>query len=495
MEKWGAAVCASFSVPMLSFSPGELSTIEGLHSSWPLPVLNGVTKVFNFTDLPCPPRSVMVSLRIMLQAWHNDRLTYLQEANWYTPEPGQPYRPLIALPRQLQAYNPAFANCKDIFFQGYDPPRALMPAAAMAPTVTQAVPRPSMIAPRPSAIPDPGPKETNIASSLQTGGVWQTKSSPESQIGTDQDSKRKADPIVSPTNNANENSGQHSYTEQPAQNNADTDSGQGPPLNPDNSKDGGDNPGQVGQQQSNGGLTNDPGTRITDSRSIPVALPRLPWIRGPVANTDGEVVQPLSSRISVAGTNMTPGGPAIKVSDTLMSLGSNICVIGTSSILLATDDPTQVVSTIAGQMITANPTAVEVGSSTLTPEDPGLLLSGTLVSLNNAGQLMVGSKTIPPRSKSSGGEESVTAVAEEGLTADPTAVQIGSFEPRPGGPRIISGAPNALDSIGSGNVINPKNGTGKGVQALQGSANALKSRFAGILFHWLLCACLTRLHV
>ena len=77
MEEWGAAVCASFSIPMLSFSPGELSTIEGLHSSWPLPVLNGVTKVFNFTDLPCPPQSVMVSLRIMLQAWHNDRLTCL----------------------------------------------------------------------------------------------------------------------------------------------------------------------------------------------------------------------------------------------------------------------------------------------------------------------------------------------------------------------------------------------------------------------------------
>ena len=128
MEEVGAVVCASFSVPMLSFSPGELSTIEGLHSGWPfdsLPFPEGQTKVFNFTDLPCPPRSVMVSLGIMLQIWHNNGLTYLQEANWYTPEPGQPYRPLIALPRQLQALNPASANCQDWFFKGYDPPRAL----------------------------------------------------------------------------------------------------------------------------------------------------------------------------------------------------------------------------------------------------------------------------------------------------------------------------------------------------------------------------------
>ena len=72
VEEFGAAVCASFPVPMLSFSPGELSTIEGLQLSGPLPGISGVTKVFNFTDLPCPPRSVMVSLRLMIQVWHNN---------------------------------------------------------------------------------------------------------------------------------------------------------------------------------------------------------------------------------------------------------------------------------------------------------------------------------------------------------------------------------------------------------------------------------------
>ena len=590
MEEFGAVVCASFPVPMLSFSPGELSTIEGIHSGWPysgLPFPVGTTKMFNFTDLPCPPRSVMVSLRIMLQIWHNNRLTYLQEANWYTPEPGQPYRPLIALPQQLQALDPAFANFQDIFFKGYDPPRALVPATAMAPIVTQAEPQPSTIAPRPSATPDPGPKETNLAPSPQNGGIWQTTSSPKSLIGTDKDPKQKVDPSFSPINNANENPGQHSHLEQPAQGNTDTGSGQGAHLNPDFPKDSGDSPGQVGQQQSNGGLVNGPESRrvpestpdqqgrintigsqrpgqaatvnshmiqllhdaisidgttlsagappitvsgtpialdssslvvgsysvrlaqpplslipgqvtnlngvvikqlrtgisvsgstltpgspplivsgspvslgpsalIIGPSSIPVALPRLPWIQGPVTNIDGEVVQPLVSWISVAGSTLTPGGPAIKISGTPMSLGSNVFVIGTSSILFATDDPTQVVTTIAGQRITANPTAVEFGSSTLTPGGPGLILSGTLVSLNYAGQLVVGSKTIPLPNKNSGG-------------------------------------PNALKFIGSGNVINHKNDTGKGVQAFQGSAKALKSRSAGILLLWLLCACLIRL--
>ena len=51
---------------MLSFSPGELSTIVG-PLSLPaqlkrIPVLNA-KEPFNPRDLPCPPQSVMVGLR------------------------------------------------------------------------------------------------------------------------------------------------------------------------------------------------------------------------------------------------------------------------------------------------------------------------------------------------------------------------------------------------------------------------------------------------
>ena len=111
----GAAVCASFPVPMFTFSPGELSTIEGLHQDATLiPLTTGTTKMFNFTNVACPPQSVMVGLTTMLQHSCNNLLIYLQEANWYTPEPGQPYRPIIALPRQLRAWNPAFSNCDEL---------------------------------------------------------------------------------------------------------------------------------------------------------------------------------------------------------------------------------------------------------------------------------------------------------------------------------------------------------------------------------------------
>ena len=128
--------------------------------------------------------------------------------------------------------------------------------------------------------------------------------------------------------------------------------------------------------------------------------------------------------ISVVDMMLTPGGPAITVSGTTMSLGPNIFVIGTSSIPLVTDDLTQVVTTIAGQTITANQTAVKVGNSTLTHGSPGLTVSGTIISLDSVGQLVVGSKTIPldRASGSLDSEEFTTTVAGQGLTANLTAV-------------------------------------------------------------------------
>lgn len=74
---------------MLSFSPGELSTIEGLHWDSFLPPFpgSGQTKVFDFADLPCPPQSVMVSLRLTLQFWHNDRLIICRKQTGTHPNP------------------------------------------------------------------------------------------------------------------------------------------------------------------------------------------------------------------------------------------------------------------------------------------------------------------------------------------------------------------------------------------------------------------------
>lgn len=147
---------------MLSFAPGELSTIDGhlldrLFNPGHQPTqTNTMTKPFNPADLPCPPRSVM-------------------ENQWYKPEPGEPYRPLIAAPKQFSSWNKLFASCKPTDFTAVDPPRALIqqksmvaggPSAAQPASVeASATIAPgsflSLIPPSPAPILDGATTETN----------------------------------------------------------------------------------------------------------------------------------------------------------------------------------------------------------------------------------------------------------------------------------------------------------------------------------------------
>ena len=87
-----------------------------------------------------------------------------QEANWYRPEPGVPYRPNIAMPSQLkrklmQDYPlfSSFSSCVTGFFAAVDPPHALVTEARLLPPLPPSNPKP---APVPSPTQDPGPGET-----------------------------------------------------------------------------------------------------------------------------------------------------------------------------------------------------------------------------------------------------------------------------------------------------------------------------------------------
>ena len=91
-----------------------------------------------------------------------DALTVTQEENWYRPAPGEPYRPLIALPDKLKKIDPAWSGCTDAFFTGFDPPRTLAAADAMVPgtTVIHSIATPMTPTPGPSLTT--GPMKTAI---------------------------------------------------------------------------------------------------------------------------------------------------------------------------------------------------------------------------------------------------------------------------------------------------------------------------------------------
>ena len=508
-------------------------------------------------------------------------LITLQEANWYIPEPGVPYQPEIAMPDQLYNNNPIFSSCEIFAFTGYDPPRAITPATAMAPIITSSSPKTTAPAAAPSPTQDPGAPRTgaydssastatNDPSPPKTQGPTQPQEpdTPGEDSGVsgpvDDPSRGDTPKHDSPGNNEElgqasvpsptvqqGSSGDADRTHEPGSANTGVASIGDPTEDSDNSLDpqnyaiaiGSQKPsrpttvnGQLAEPLNNGisiagftvtpnaapitadgtriflgssalvvgsvsvpiilppvplkpgqatslnghivqpltegvsiaGLTLTPGASpitisgtpislgasslIIGSSSFAVSLPRPSWTPGQVTNINGQIIQPLTNGgISIDGTTLTPNAPPITVSGTSISLGSSALVIGSSTIPLDSEIPEHLVTTVAGQAITADPTAVEVGSLTLTPGGPGTSLSGTLVSLDSDGELIVGTRTIPLET---------TAGGLGGLI-------MGGF---------IPGGPYATSLAGPGSVPGSGNGTstGNGVQAFEGSGKSSK---------------------
>ena len=65
------------------------------------------------------------------------------------------------MPKQILHIRPYFSRCVDNFFTGFDPPRTLAPAAALAPSTTTTSSVASTTSPKPSPTPDAGAKKTN----------------------------------------------------------------------------------------------------------------------------------------------------------------------------------------------------------------------------------------------------------------------------------------------------------------------------------------------
>ncbi|KAM0794421.1 hypothetical protein BDR22DRAFT_875835 [Usnea florida] len=224
---------------LLAFAPGELSTVAtAMYPALESAMTPG--SVYNFDNLPCPPMSVMWS-------------------QWYKPEPGEPYRPLIIFPSKLLDLDPLWKVCTPGYFTGYDPPRTLDPATAMVPKVTPPSnpnldPRPAT----PAATQENLPKRTttpadptktsgdpSLAKSHGSGGVQVDPSQQTDSLGgankapadpssnkqesnkqDNEDPQRQSlqgeptssDPKNSPPNHASPNNAANSDLDQPANN-------------------------------------------------------------------------------------------------------------------------------------------------------------------------------------------------------------------------------------------------------------------------------------
>ena len=75
------------------------------------------------------------------------------------PQPGVPYRPIVAVPQKLTEMNPFFKICTAFLFTALDPPQALVSESAVLPPVAPSYPKP---APVPSPTQDPGARDPII---------------------------------------------------------------------------------------------------------------------------------------------------------------------------------------------------------------------------------------------------------------------------------------------------------------------------------------------
>ena len=142
----------------LAFSPGELSTFV-----WELyrgTSSQTYTSALDTADLPCGP-------------WNG--------TNKFLPEPWSnysSYQPLIVLPSKLINMVPAWKSCTADIFEGQDPPRALTPAAVMAPTPTDTGRDAQNNAPSPSPSIPSLPRKTESVSPQPADPSPKTNSAP-----------------------------------------------------------------------------------------------------------------------------------------------------------------------------------------------------------------------------------------------------------------------------------------------------------------------------
>ena len=388
-------------------------------------------------------------------------MIYEQEENWYKPAPGEPYRPLIAIPQQLRDIGPWSGNCVELWFTGYDPPRALTPKAAMVPDVTLEDQHRSSTTTMPSNPQDPRfgettankapvptpaqsqkfvqPEKTTMPSSgsLKQGSNNELNPSSDSQA----DSGEQSDPDPGHLNSNDQSLGQEGDTSSEPEGG---DSGQqaSPGSDPQSNTDSKARLGDGVQTDSpdpNGSIT---GAAVGSAKAL---------IEGRPTTIDGQIIQILTSdnAVSVGGVKITAGAPRITISGTPISLGPSALVVGTNSISIIPSpaiwavDP---VTTFDGQVIQllSNGNAMSIGGVKITAGAPSIIISGTPISLGPF-VLIVGTSSISIiPSPASWAADPVTTVDGQvvQLLSDGNAVSIGGVTITAGAPlTTLSGIP------------------------------------------------------
>ena len=396
-------------------------------------------------------------------------MSLVQESNWYKPEPGEPYRPLIAMPSQLRQQIPWFSFCEDIF-TAYDPPRALRSAAALAPTITSdSDPQTQKPVAAPSHTVDPGPRIT-AASKLSTSvpmaaPAAQKTPSPPADIDPESNTDPKQSTRIGESGAITGQPGTKTDPDEPSlpsQSPAAVNSKQDPgqksnivgnntPKPSDNEYPNGNDSGQIpaGGSQPTRSETPTPADPSKDSNSADKGPDQLP--QQILTTIAGHAITAASNAVAIAGATINPGDPAATIGGTRLALNTaGSLIVDSKTIPLASSLPGTFTTEVAGQAITAHPTAITIAGTTIKPGEPATIVDGTRIILNTAGSLILNSKTI------SLPEPLTTIIANQLITANPTALTMGATDIHPGDPAATIGGTRISLNTASSLILDAK---------------------------------------
>ena len=389
---------------------------------------------------------------------------------------GPPWLPLIQPPIEMFSLNPTWAaictainnnifltNALDLF----DPPFALTPAPLLLPTPL----------PHPASKPAPAPADpTSVPEQAKTSGEAAKPASlpndPAAPAKTGNPGKNT--PAQSPDIASPDPARSANLPENPV---APSKSEGDPPIEP---------PSDPSLDPSSD-LSSDPSSDLSSAPSSNSKVPVVPLPQpvgdpqtqaqglgaiiynafgegGPQPDGSSYIVLPPQSVFAagaqsftanptgfkVNGAAVTPGGAAQEVDGTIVSLNkAGILAIGSSTVSL-TNPPASPVLAVAGQTFTPNPSAFSIAGTTISADGPAVTVSGTIISLGQHGALKIGSSTINLPTLSNVFPSEVYTVAGQVFTPNPSAFSIAGTTISAGGPAAtVNGTVISLDPSGT----------------------------------------------
>lgn len=193
------------------------------------------------------------------------------------------------------------------------------------------------------------------------------------------------------------------------------------------------------------------GTLSINNSPTPIAetAPRTP---NPILTVAGQVFTANPTGFVVAGSYITPGGPAQHISGTPISFDSSgVIYIGDSTTILPamqTEPASAVILAVGGRLFTASPSGFNLGKSIIVPGRPAVTISGTPISLDPSGVMVIGDSTVSLQQAQTPVPK-VFTVADVIFAANPTGFNIGNSRIGPSIPAItISDTPIFLGPSG-----------------------------------------------